>query len=279
MGQDSNLKTSKNLVLAGGASGIGFELLSRLLSERHQVAVITRTESQLNEIKNNFPSNNLKVFIANLSSQSDILKIVKKIMEEFPKVDILFNNAGVMLGKTIKSNQGNEMHYEVNTLAPYLLTLQLKSALAQSSDPLVLNTSTDGLQYASNINVRDVVTPREKQGTLTLYLNSKLASMLLLNHLSEQLKVRVINASPGGNKTKLSKGDGMAIWMKPLVMLLYKNPDHGAKLLYQAAFDQQNLSKIQIYLQNNLEQKLRCSITEEQIQELLSGIKISLNNG
>src|SRR5690606_17600507 len=103
--------------------------------------------------------------------------------------------------------------------------------------------------------------------------------MLLLNHLSEQLKVRVINASPGGNKTKLSKGDGMAIWMKPLVMLLYKNPDHGAKLLYQAAFDQQNLSKIQIYLQNNLEQKLRCSITEEQIQELLSGIKISLNNG
>lgn len=270
---------TKNIVLTGGASGIGFELLKRLLSERHQVAVITRTESQLDELKNNFPSNNLKVFIANLSSQSDILKIVKKIMEEFPKVDILFNNAGVMLGKTIKSNQGNEMHYEVNTLAPYLLTLQLKSALAQSSDPLVLNTSTDGLQYASNINVRDVVTPREKQGTLTLYLNSKLASMLLLNHLSEQLKVRVINASPGGNKTKLSKGDGMAIWMKPLVMLLYKNPDHGAKLLYQAAFDQQNLSKTQIYLQNNLEQKLRCSITEEQIQELLSGIKISLNNG
>jgi len=268
---------TKNIVLTGGSSGIGLELLKLLVREKHRIAVIVRTESQSNEIKSHFPSHNVEFFIADLSVQSDILKVAEQIKEKIGKIDILFNNAGIMLGKTTKTIQGNELHFEINALAPYLLTLQLNSALAQSSNPLVVNTSTDGMHYAPNINVSDVVNPPKSQSTLSLYLNSKLSSILLMNHLSDKLKIRVINVSPSGNKTKLSMGDGMSIWMKPLVWLLYKNPEHGANLLYQAAFGENNLNKTRIYLQNNTEQKIRCAITEEQIQELLTGIKIDTN--
>ncbi|MCC6299051.1 MAG: SDR family NAD(P)-dependent oxidoreductase [Anaerolineales bacterium] len=267
---------TKNIVLTGGSSGIGFELLKLLLEQGHRVAVVTRNESQATDLQNTFKPKNVEVFVADLSVQSDVLNAAAALKEKFGRVDILFNNAGVMLGKMIASKQGNEMHYEVNTLAPYSLTLKLKSALAQSSDPLVVNTSTDGLHYASKIDAGKVANPDKNQSTLTLYLNSKLALALLMKHISDELqrdRIRVINASPSGNKTKLANGSGMPIWMKPFVWLLYKPPQHGAGLLYQAAFGEQNRDKTQVYLQNNKEEKIRCEINDEQVVELLSGLK------
>lgn len=269
---------TKNIVLTGGTSGIGFELLKRLLGEGHRVAVIVRNENQVTELRNKFPSPNLEIFIADLSIQTNIISVAEKIKRNFDEVDILFNNAGVLLGDTIQSNQGNEMHFEVNALAPYLLTLQLQSLLAKSADALIVNTSTDGLHYAPSINVSEVVNPKKNQGKLSLYLNSKLVSLLLMKHIEDTLSkdgIRVINASPSGNKTKLAKN--LSTWMMPFVLLFYKSPEHGANLLYKAAFDEQNLNKTQIYLQNNVEQKIKCSINEQQIQELLSTIKVNIN--
>src|SRR5687768_6804812 len=100
---------AKHIVLTGGASGIGLELLKQLLRQQHRVAVVVRTENQLNELQNNFRSNNLEVFVADLSIQSETLNASRLIKEKFGSVDILFNNAGVMLGKMITSKQGNEM--------------------------------------------------------------------------------------------------------------------------------------------------------------------------
>ena len=273
------MKMAKQIVLTGGSSGIGLELLKHLLGQGHRVAVVARTESQLKELRNNFRSNDIEVFIADLSIQADTLNASRVIKEKFGRVDILFNNAGVLLGKIITSKQGNEMHYEVNTLSPYLLTLVLKSALAQSLEPLVVNTSTDGLHYAQNINVSELVRPRKNQSPLNLYLNSKLSLILLMKHISDELQrdgIRVINVSPGGNKTKLSMGQGMPIWLVPIVKLFYKNPQHGADLLYKAAFDEQYLGKSQIYLQNNMIKEIRCSINDEQISELRSGLKVGI---
>lgn len=270
----------KHIVLTGGSSGIGLELLNRLLREGHRVAVVVRTESQLNELQNRFRSNDPEVFIADLSIQSDTLHASRMIKEKFDRVDILFNNAGVMLGKLITSKQGNEMHYEVNTLSPYILTRGLKSALAQSSDPRIVNTATDGLQYVRNTNVSEFIRPNKNQKPLGLYMNSKFSLLLLMNRFSDELQkdgIRVINVSPGGNRTKLSRGNGMPVWLSPFVRLFYKEPQHGANLLYMAAFDEQNQGKTQIYLQNNKVKKIQSSINDEQMSELLSGLKIDIN--
>ena len=271
---------ARQIVLTGGSSGIGLELLKRLLEQGHRVAVVARTESQLTELQNNFRSNDVEVFIADLSIQADTLNASRMIKEKLGRVDILFNNAGVLLGKIITSKQGNEMHYEVNTLSPYLLTLGLKSALTQSSDPLIINTSTDGLHYAQSINVSELISPRKNQSPLNLYLNSKLSLLLLMKQISDELQrdgIRVINVSPGGNKTKLSMGKGMPIWLVPIVRLFYKSPQHGADLLYKAALDEQHRSKTQIYLQNNMVKEIRCSISDDQISELLGGLKVGIN--
>lgn len=267
---------TKHIVLTGGSSGIGLELLKRLLEKECRVAVVVRTQEQADELQNNFRSNDLEVFIADLSVQSDVINVSRMIQEKFVWVDILFNNAGVMLEKIITSKQGNEMHYEVNTLSPYLLMLGLKPALIKSSDPLVVNTATDGLHQIPNIKVDVLLSPGNNQSPLGIYLYSKLAILLLMKHISEELHkdgIRVINVSPGGNKTKLSLGKGMPVWLKPFVWLFYKHPRHGANLLYNAAFGEDHSGKTQMYLQNNMVKDIRCTITREQVSDLLGGLK------
>lgn len=268
---------TKQIVLTGGSSGIGLELLKLLLENEHRIAVVARSRDRSDELQNNFRSNGLEVFIADLSVQAEVVHVARMIREKFGRVDILFNNAGVMLEKIIRSQQGNEMHYEVNTLSPYLLTLSLKSALMQSADPLVVNTATDGLHQIPNVNVGELLHPKSNQAPLGMYLYSKLSLALLMKHYSEELnrdRIRVINASPSGNKTKMSMGKGMPIWMKPLVTLFYKHPQHGATLLYSAAFGEEHLGKTQMYLQNNKVKEIRSSINDEQASDLLSGLKV-----
>lgn len=268
-------KVTKHIALTGGSSGIGLELLKVLLEKEHRVAVVVRTQGQSDDLQNNFRSNGLEVFIADLSVQSEVVNVAKMIQDKFGGVDILFNNAGIMLERIIRSQQGNEMHYEVNTLSPYLLTLRLKSALMQSADPLVVNTATDGLHQIPNANVGELIRPKNNQAPLGMYLYSKLSLALLMKHISEELhrdRIRVINASPSGNKTKMSMGKGMPIWMKPFVTLFYKKPQHGAKLLYSAAFGEEHLGKTQIYLQNNKVKEIRSSLNDEQASDLLSGL-------
>lgn len=270
---------TKQIVLTGGSSGIGLELLKLLLEKEHRVAVVVRSQDRSDELQSNFRSNGLEVFIADLSVQSEVVNVAKAIREKFGGVDFLFNNAGVLLEKIIRSQQGNEMHYEVNTLSPYLLTLNLKSALMQSADPLVVNTATDGLHQIPNPNVGELLRPKNNQAPLGMYLYSKLALALLMKHDAKEFnrdRIRVINASPSGNKTKMSMGKGMPIWMKPLVTLFYKHPQHGAKLLYSAAFGEEHLGKTQIYLQNNKVKEIRSSLNDEQALDLLSGLKTGL---
>jgi len=268
---------TKQIVLTGGSSGIGLELLKLLLEKEHRVAVVVRNQEQSHELQNNFRSNNLEIFIADLSVQSEVVNVATMIQGKLGRVDILFNNAGVLLERIVKSKQGNEMHFEVNTLSPYLLTQGLKPALTQSADPLVVNTATDGLHQIPNIKVGELLHPKDNQPPMGMYLYSKLALALLMKRNSEEFRkdgIRVINVSPSGNKTKMSMGKGMPIWMKPFVTLFYKHPQHGAKLLYRAAFGEEHLGKTQIYLQNNTVKEIRTSINDEQASDLLSGLKV-----
>lgn len=270
----------KQIVITGGYSGIGLELSKIILKQGDTLGLIFRNENSKNDLLTKHPefnSESVDFFYADLSNQEQIVRVAKVIKEKWNKVDILFNNAGVLLGEKKLSAQGNEMHYEVNTLAPYLLALELKPALIKSEKALMVNTATDGLHYLKKIKIQELLNPVKFKKLLGSYMQSKMALALLMNNLSEiwmKDNIRIINASPSGNKTKLSEGDGMPGWMIPMRKLFYKNPEFGAKLLYDAAFKEIYFDKTGIYLQKNKIEKLNFKINEEQKTELLKGLKL-----
>lgn len=258
----------KQILISGGHSGIGFELVKRLVAEGHRVGLIVRNKQRQKKALEAHPElNEVEFFYADLSHQAEVEAVAREVSKVWEYVDVLFNNAGVLLDKHYQSPQGREMHYEVNTLSPYYLTLCLKDALHKAKDPQVVNTVTDMLHRQKVLKESVLFGDTKFQKLLGSYLQSKLALTLLMNHLAEEWPdVRIVSATPGPNKTGMTEGSGMPKALMLVRGLLFVSPSKGADYLYKAAFDD-NLGNLSgIYLQKHKLKPLSLKLTSSQME-------------
>ncbi|MEM7110216.1 MAG: SDR family NAD(P)-dependent oxidoreductase [Bacteroidota bacterium] len=260
-----------NILITGGHSGIGLELTKKILEKGHQVGLIVKSEARKSDAEHLFPGENKpEIFIGDLSDRGQIKAVAEELMAANGKLDGLFNNAGVLLDKLYLSKYGNELQLEVNAISPYLLTKELKPLLDKADKPFVINTATAGLNKQNSIDIPTFKKPKKFTKLFGSYLNSKLMLVLLMNHLSTQWQnVRIVNVDPGAIKTKMTAGDGMPFWLKPIRNLLFKAPEEGAQNLYDAGFKDNYLDRSGIYLSKGKIQKMQLEIDENQIDELL----------
>lgn len=265
-----------NLILTGGHSGIGLELTKRLVKDRHRLGLIVRSESKIAAaVQEIGTSENIDFFIADLSNQDQLKRVAAEIVTQWGSVDGLFNNAGVLLDKPYQSPQGNEMHYEVNTLAPYVLASYLKPALLNGTDPFVSTTLTGGIHSRKKLDVDDLLEPERFVKLLGSYVNSKQAAHALMEDLAArwQGEIRVIHVDPGPNKTKMTSGEGMPFWLMPIRNLFFPQASKGGKLLYDAAFDSKFAGQTGIYITGNKVRETVLKLGEADMMKLKSGIK------
>ncbi|MEM6805992.1 MAG: SDR family NAD(P)-dependent oxidoreductase [Bacteroidota bacterium] len=231
------------ILLSGGHSGIGLELTKMLLSkENYHLGLIIRSPERQAQLSEELrEAKNIDFFYSDLSDQASVKALGETINNSWPKVDVLFNNAGVLLDDFYTSKQGNEMHLEVNTLAPHYLTLSLKPSFKKADDPVVVNTVTGGLHNRKSIDIKVFEQGSSFKKLFGAYLQSKLALSLLSQDWNKEIPtLRVVNVNPGPNKTKMTADSGMPIWLLPLRNLFFQKPIKGAKLLYQGAFDEKH---------------------------------------
>ena len=113
------------ILITGGHTGIGLELTKKLLIGKHKIGLILRNRERKNSLSKNINTENIDFFFADLSDQKSIVDIADEIIKKWNNVDIIFNNAGVLLDSIYLSKQENEMHFEVNTLAPLILSMRI----------------------------------------------------------------------------------------------------------------------------------------------------------
>ena len=220
----------KNILITGGHSGMGLELTKMLYDEGHKIGLIVRNEKRKNDaIKELGDSPRIDFFFADLSKRQDIIRVSENIKSNWKKIDIVFNNAGVLLDKLYFSDDGNELQLEINAISPYLLTKELLPLLEKSQNPLIVNTATAGLQNKKSIDIPNFKRPKKFTKLTGSYIDSKLAMVLLMNYLNNKNEnLRVISVDPGATKTKMTAGDGMPMWFKPIRNLFFKSPKEGA---------------------------------------------------
>ena len=102
----------KTIIVTGGHSGIGLKLTKRLVADGHRVGLVVRDTARASSV-----SDVESVFVADLSDQDQVRTVAQEIRHKWGLVDILFNNAGVLLDDVYKSPECNEMHLEVNALS------------------------------------------------------------------------------------------------------------------------------------------------------------------
>ncbi|MFX0173267.1 MAG: SDR family NAD(P)-dependent oxidoreductase [Candidatus Hodarchaeota archaeon] len=191
--------TGKLCVVTGANRGIGKAIAFKLAILGAKIILICRNKSMGESVQSwiSKETNNksIDLMIVDLSSQDSILNFVNEYNSRYSHLDILINNAAVLMGKRVISTDGIEMTFAVNHLAYFLLTISLLDSLKRSESSRIINISSDG-HIRSNLDLTDLQFEQRSFNSFKAYYQSKLANIMFTYSLDRMLrKDRVRNVS------------------------------------------------------------------------------------
>src|SRR5437868_13607786 len=93
--------TNRTILITGGSAGIGLAFALKFAELGNEVIVTGRRRRVLDEVKAKYPK--LHAIQSDVADPAQIAALAARVKTDFPKLDVLMNNAGVMLYKNLKS--------------------------------------------------------------------------------------------------------------------------------------------------------------------------------
>ena len=199
----------KVCVVTGANSGIGKETALSLAHMGATVVLVCRSESRgmeaLNEIKERSGNDSVSLLLADFSSQQQVREAAAAFLDQFDRLDVLVNNAGVTpWQRRVTAENGLEMVFAVNHLAPFLLTRLLLERLKVSAPARVVTVSS-GAHRRVTLNFDDLQN-EQRYVPFDVYSQSKLANVYFTYELVRRLEGTGVTANclhPGVVSTAL----------------------------------------------------------------------------
>lgn len=138
------MELSKNTILiTGGTSGFGFEFASKLIGLGNTVIITGRNARKLEETKQILPG--VHTIQSDVSKIDDITRLYDRVIEEFPELNILINNAGEM--RKIFLNDDHELpditrEIEINLMGPIRMAQQFLPHLKRKPNAAIVNVTS-----------------------------------------------------------------------------------------------------------------------------------------
>ena len=133
--------TGRTVLVTGASDGIGAEA-ARVLADRGATVLVTgRSAAKLQPVADAVGTEPL---VADFSRLSDVCRLAAQVAERVDSIDVLLNNAGGTFKPSQRTHDGHEPNFQVNHLAPFLLTTMLRPQLAAAGSSLVVNVSSIG---------------------------------------------------------------------------------------------------------------------------------------
>ncbi|CAN7532197.1 SDR family NAD(P)-dependent oxidoreductase [Paenibacillus sp. LjRoot56] len=233
--------SGKIVLITGASSGIGLALTHQLLLEGAQIIALIRTGFPKDDtaIQAAIGTRQLRVYQADLSDFTSLKVALEQIKNNETKIDLLYNNAGGSFPELMLSKQGRELHYELQTVVPYIITMELMALLKKGTLKRVVHTSTNAFKTMKRFDPETLDHPAQFKMLFGPYAASKLALSLWTQELAPHLAlegIKMITVDPGGNNTmRKGKQSGIPFYLKPIIRLFFPHPSKGASLLYQGA--------------------------------------------
>ncbi|MFL6157081.1 MAG: SDR family NAD(P)-dependent oxidoreductase [Marmoricola sp.] len=131
----------RTVLVTGASDGIGAEAAKVLAGRGATVLVTGRSADKLRPVAEAVGTEPL---VADFSRLDDVRRLAAEVAERAPKIDVLMNNAGGTFVPSRTTPDGHEPNFQVNHLAPFLLTNLLRPQLAAAGRSLVVNTASIG---------------------------------------------------------------------------------------------------------------------------------------
>lgn len=206
----------RTVLVTGASDGIGAETAKVLASRGATVHVTGRSADKLRPIAEAVGTEPL---IADFSVLDDVRRLADQVGERVETLDLLMNNAGGTFAPSKKTADGHEPNFQINHLAPFLLTNLLRPKLAAAGTSLVVNTSSIG-NLAGKVVLDDLDYEHRRAIEFLAYGTGKLMNILFTRGITHRWRedgVVSVAVHPG----PVGSSFGRDSWF---VGLLYRSP-------------------------------------------------------
>ena len=208
--------TGRTVLVTGASDGIGAEAARVLAAKGATVHVTGRSESKLRPIAEAVGTEPL---VADFSRLEDVRRLADDVRERVGQLDVLMNNAGGTFSPTRPTPDGHEPNFQINHLAPFLLTNLLRDPLAAAGSSLVVNTSS-AANVMGKIVLDDLDHSRRRARQFTAYGTGKLMNIVFTRGIAQRWPddgIVSVAVHPGPVGTSFGRDS----WV---VGLLYRSP-------------------------------------------------------
>jgi len=199
----------KTVVVTGGNSGIGFETATALATMGARVLVTARNADKgraaVAAIAQRAGGDaQVQLVVFDLADLCSVRRGAAEILEQAPRLDVLVNNAGLVLSERAETVDGFEATLATNHLGPFLLTNLLLDRIRVSAPARIVNVASTAHNAARKGMPFDDLQSEEKYATMRVYGQSKLANILFTLELARRLEGSGVTANslhPGTVRT------------------------------------------------------------------------------
>ena len=205
----------RTVVVTGGNSGIGFETAVALASMGARVLVTARNADKgraaVSAIAQRLGGDGqVQLVVFDLADLASVRRGAAEILEQAPRLDVLVNNAGLVLTERAETVDGYEATFATNHLGPFLLTNLLLDRITGSAPARIVNVASTAHSAARRGMPFDDLQSKKQYRGMRVYGQSKLANILFTLELARRLEGRGVTANslhPGTVRTGYG-GDG-----------------------------------------------------------------------
>lgn len=224
----------KVCLITGGTSGIGRATAEALAARGGTVVIVSRNAARgaraVAEMRRAAGHEDVHYLAADLSAQSEVLRVAESYRQRFDRLDVLVNNAGAIFSRRQETVDGLEMTFALNHLAYVGLTCRLLDLLLASAPSRVIVVASDAHRRAT-LDLDDLQS-RHGYSAWGAYNRSKLANVLFAYELAQRLGgtgVTVNAVHPGFVHSGFARGlDGPLGAATRLAFRFGVSPERGA---------------------------------------------------
>jgi NAD(P)-dependent dehydrogenase (short-subunit alcohol dehydrogenase family) len=231
------------VILTGATRGIGRAAAVEIARRGAELAVVGRDAERVrataDEARAAGGGAAVHEHVADLARMDEVRRLASELLDAYPRIDVLINNAGAMFTSRHVTPDGFEQTFALNHLAPFLLTNLLLERLSESGARVV--TTASDAHKAAVLDLDDLQSEHGRFRQARVYGMTKLCNVLFTRELQRRHPELVANClHPGVIRTGFGKNDGLLTRISlTLAGVFLRSPQTGARPLVWLALDPQ----------------------------------------
>lgn len=230
-------------VITGATSGVGYQAARRLAQFGAHTVLICRNRLKAAAVKDELEQafgTRVDIIQADFARLTDVRTAAEAILKNYPRIDVLVNNAGIHNTHRSLTVDGIEEVFAVNHVASFLLTRLLLERMIESAPARIIQVNSQGHRFGG-LNLADLNWEKRRYKGLQGYGASKVAQLLTVWEFADLLKgsgVTINAMHPGEVKTNIGMNNDLLyrLYNRLIVARFLKDPHiSGSAIHYLAA--------------------------------------------